>query len=143
MANRKWKVFLSFLQLKRVYETMKEFDRISIDKIRQVKLINNFIFIIILFVKLCLSTFDREDRGKVGVKFTVKFKKDTKYPLKPLYEQIARDHLGTMPVYRDTLVRGGTILLYFMYICVHAHVYTCILYSYVSNKDSLSTRVLV
>ena len=50
----------------------------------------------------------REERGKVDVKFTINFKKETKYPLRPLYEQIARDYLGNMPVYRDTLIRGGT-----------------------------------
>lgn len=43
--------------------------------------------------------------------FTVKFKKETETPLKPLYEQIVRDYLGNMPVYRDTLVRGGTLFV--------------------------------
>ena len=68
-------------ELNRVFETKKNFDSISIDKIR-------------------------EERGKVDVKFTINFKKETKYPLRPLYEQIARDYLGNMPVYRDTLIRG-------------------------------------
>ena len=39
------------------------------------------------------------------------FKKKTSKPLKPLYEQIERDHLGNMPVYRDTLFRGGNYWL--------------------------------
>ena len=65
-----------------------------------------FLFIILLVYN---SYLHREERGKVDVKFTVKFKKETKYPLKPLYEQIAKDSLGNMPVYRDTLIRGGRI----------------------------------
>lgn len=46
--------------------------------------------------------------------FTVKFNKETETPLKPLYEQIVRDYLGNMPVYRDTLVRGGTMFVAFL-----------------------------
>jgi hypothetical protein len=80
----------------------------------------NVLFVIVVFV----ISFPREDRGKVDVRFTIKFKKDTKYPLKPLYEQIEKDYLGNMPVYRDTLVRGGTILrvlfcFMFFISCVH------------------------
>jgi hypothetical protein len=78
----------------------------------------NVLFVIVVFV----ISFPREDRGKVDVRFTIKFKKDTKYPLKPLYEQIEKDYLGNMPVYRDTLVRGGTILRVFL---LHVFYFMC------------------
>lgn len=70
-------------ELRRAFELKKNFKKIIIDKIS-------------------------EDRGKVDVTFTVEFRKETKKPLQPLYEQIIRDYLGTMPVYRDTLFRGDT-----------------------------------
>ncbi|XP_046857607.1 uncharacterized protein LOC124451009 [Xenia sp. Carnegie-2017] len=68
-------------ELKSVFKTMKNFKDISIDKIR-------------------------EDRGKVDVTFTVKYTKETSSPLKPLYDRIVGYYLGSMPVYRDTLIRG-------------------------------------